>query len=237
MTSPIASAWTSVISQGATQTASRSAPSTTKNPKRSNSLAMEVRVDLSQTGFNDGDALDQSLSIMDCLGLLSCRASRRNGAQRVHLFGVDPAGLAVPKRLGPLEPKADAARGSDNQGFDAVVRRPRLSERPEEACGLSDCTHENDPLVFGTVQLLFGHRQRLISHCGGMEDLPTDTDTWRPLGALTQNVLDALTEKKAADAVKAPAASHGREEQPERWALMQSTRRPSGLRNRAARPG
>lgn len=137
MTSPSASAWTSVISQGATLTASLSAPSATKNPKRSNSLAMEVRVDLSQTGFDDGDELDQPLSIMDCLGLLSCRAGRRNGAQRVHLFGVDPAGLAVPKRLGPLEPKADAARGSDDQGLHAVIRRPRLSDRPEEACGLS----------------------------------------------------------------------------------------------------
>ena len=63
------------------------------------------------------------------------------------------------------------------------------------------------------------------------------SDTWEPLGSLTQNVLDALTQKKAADAGKAPAASHGREETPERWALMQSTRRPSGLRNRAERPG
>ena len=63
------------------------------------------------------------------------------------------------------------------------------------------------------------------------------SDTWEPLGSLTQNVLNALAQKKAADAGKAPAAIHGREEQTERWALMQSTRRPSGLRNRAERPG
>lgn len=76
MYSPTASACTSVLSHGATQSAARSAPSAAQNPKRRNSLAMEVRVDLSQTGLNDGDALDQPLSIMDCLGLLSCRALR-----------------------------------------------------------------------------------------------------------------------------------------------------------------
>ncbi len=66
------------------------------------------------------------------------------------------------------------------------------------------------------------------------------SDTWEPLGSLTQNVLDTLTEKKAADAGKAPAASHGREETPERWApdpIMRSTRQPAGLRIRATSPG
>lgn len=63
------------------------------------------------------------------------------------------------------------------------------------------------------------------------------SDTWEPLGSLTQNVLDALTQKKAADAGKAPAASHIRTGMPKRGHFMQSARRPAGLRIRATSPG
>ena len=76
----------------------------------------------------------------------------------------------------------------------------------------------------------------------GMEDGDETTfvDTWEPLGGLASRLVETIAQKKAADAGKAPAASHGREETPERWApdpIMRSTRQPAGLRIRATSPG